>query len=232
MSRLSVSPIGRETLDSPCDPDVARATLNDIARSNLLFGGRASVLRGVRELLSAVPHQPCVTALDVGSGAGDILRAVESAGPQWGIRIRPVAVDRDPTAARMCREGGLAAAVGDGGVLPLATSGVDLVIASQLLHHFSETSAVHLIREMSRVARLGVVVSDLRRSGVALWGIWLASFPLAFQRVTRLDGMVSVRRGFKPRELEGILTRAGVETVVSKRPGFRLLAWWAKRYLS
>jgi ubiquinone/menaquinone biosynthesis C-methylase UbiE len=118
--------------------------------------------------------------------------------------------------------------VGDGGQLPLADRSVDIVLASQLLHHLERRSAATLLRELNRVARLGVIVADLRRHPVAALGIWLASYPLRLHPVTRQDGVTSVRRGFTRPELEQLLREAGLAGAVFRRPGYRLVAVWRR----
>jgi hypothetical protein len=85
-----------------------------------------------------------------------------------------------------------------------------------------------LVKEMNRVARTRVVISDLRRSVVAASGLWVGSFLLGFHPVSRHDGVVSVMRGFLPYELEEIVTRAtGHRPIASRRLGFRLTTSWA-----
>jgi hypothetical protein len=104
---------------------------------------------------------------------------------------------------------------------------VDIVLASQLLHHFREPDAVGFVREMNRVARTRVVISDLRRSFIAAAGIWLGSFPLGFHPVSRHDGVVSVMRGFLSFELADIVDKAtGKRPIVNQRLGFRLTTSW------
>jgi hypothetical protein len=107
----------------------------------------------------------------------------------------------------------------------LGTGSVDLVVCSQVLHHFERDGAVRLVREMRRVARRALIVSDLRRSWIAMTGFWLVSFPLGFHPVTRHDGALSVLRGFTAVEL-GDIVRAGAGAVprVTRHPGFRLTA--------
>jgi hypothetical protein len=105
---------------------------------------------------------------------------------------------------------------------------VDVAFASQLLHHFPEMSAIAMVKEMNRVARRRVVISDLRRSVVAASGLWIGSFFLGFHPVSRHDGVVSVMRGFLPYELEDIVSRAtGSRPIASRRLGFRLTTSWA-----
>jgi hypothetical protein len=104
------------------------------------------------------------------------------------------------------------------------------VLCSQLLHHFEQADAVRLLQELDRVARARVVVSDLRRSAVAAAGLWLASFPLRFHRVSRHDGVVSVMRGFTPGELAELVHEAvGTHPVVKRRLGWRVTASWTPR---
>ena len=221
------SAAGSESLDTPgLDRDTARATLGDIARSNLLFGGRAAVAWGVKRLLDG---DACATPLmiaDVGAGAGDVLVSLERVLAQRAVAMRGVAVDWHREAAVMAVECGQPAVVGDAFHLPLADRTVDVVVASQLLHHFSSEGAVSLVRELDRVARIGVVIADLRRSRMAAAGIWLAAHVLRFHPVSRADGVVSVRRGFTASELQGLCAAAGVSAVVRRRPGYRMVAHW------
>ena len=230
MDVLEASPLGIETLDQSVDPpaDVVRATLRDIAVSNMLFGGRQAVRYGLQEVLRQLPVRSHVTLLDVGAGMGDILEYLAAACERDGPVIRRIALERNRVAGRLCSERGIPSLIADGGVLPFSDESVDIVVASQLLHHFSRSASIQLVREMSRTARLGVVIADLRRQWAAASGIWVASMLLRFHEVTRRDAVISVRRGFKKRELQSILRDAGVPSRVAGRPGFRLVAAWTK----
>jgi len=115
----------------------------------------------------------------------------------------------------------------DGGALPLRAGAVDVVIASQVLHHLPRELAVRWIASFDRVARRAVVLADLRRSRLAMAGLWMASFGLWFRRQTRHDAVVSLRRGYTRRELNAMLTSAGVPAVAQYRPGYRIVAAWA-----
>ena len=96
-----------------------------------------------------------------------------------------------------------------------------------MLHHFEDEQIPGVLRELDRVARKVVIVSDLRRSWIAMWGFWLASWPLRFHPVTRHDGVVSVRRGFTAAELSAhVLGSTGRPPLVQRRLGFRLTATW------
>jgi SAM-dependent methyltransferase len=164
--------------------------------------------------------------LDVGSGGGDIARFLAQRARRHGCTISPILLDRLPAAVAMSDASGLPGVVADVWQLPLGPGSVDIVLASQLLHHFSPAAQGDLLRKLNGIARLGVVVADLRRARLAALGIWLASFALGFHPVTRKDGVTSVRRGFTPRELSRLLLSAGIRATVARRPGYRVVAVW------
>ena len=220
------SPIGTEALDGPaCPTDLARATLSDIARSNTLFGGRAAVWFGVKALLPDRPG-PALTFLDIGAGGGDIAAYAVRNARSLGITLKPVAVDRHRAAVGLCRERGFPSLVADACQIPLGPASVDIIILSQVLHHFHRDAGIALLRALKPLARRGIVVADLRRSAAAAVGIWVAGLALGFHPVTRRDGFTSVRRGFSRADLSAILSSAGIPAPVHRRPGYRLVGAW------
>ena len=111
--------------------------------------------------------------------------------------------------------------------LPFADGSVDVAMCSQTLHHFDDASASAVLRELNRVARVRVIVSDLRRSWFAAAGLWLASFPLGFHPVSRHDGVVSIMRGYTRHELRKLVGSAiGCTPTVRRRLGWRVTATW------
>jgi len=121
---------------------------------------------------------------------------------------------------------GIPTAVADAASPPVAPRSVDVVLLSQVAHHFSRDSVARLAGTCNDLARRGVVIADLRRSAIAAAGFRIGARLLRFDPVTRLDGVTSVRRGFSPRELEALLRGSGISARVERRPGFRLVATW------
>jgi len=227
MIALEPSPIGTEVLDNPARPsEDAGRILSDIALANALFGGRAAILWGVRQLLRHVDAGRRLTLLDVGAGAGDIARAVRRIAQRRGIELIPVGLDPLPAAASLCRAAGVLPLRASAAALPVRPKAVDIVIASQFLHHFSRRSALALARAFDEIAGLGVVVAEPRRTEAAAAGIWLAGVALRFHPAARDDGVVSVHRSFRAVELRRLLAEAGLSAVVRRRPGFRVAAYW------
>ena len=218
-------PAGIEALDTPgLDDAVAQSTLCDIARTNALFGGHAALGFGLERLTQGCAAER-LTVLDVGAGAGDGTGQIRRVlGPNWS---GSTALDHHRIAARMCRKRGIASVVGDIWHLPVRQRSFDIVVANLVLHHAPRTDVVHLVEHLSEMARLGVVIADLRRSAVAVAGFRIAGGILRFHEVTRHDGVLSIKRGFTKSELHDIIVDAGIENArVHRRLGWRLVAYW------
>ncbi len=229
MTGLEPAAFGRELLDDPgAAPAQVCESLRNIARANRWFGGASAVRFGLERALPLESPRP-LSLLDVGTGLGDLPRMAVAWAARRGVALRPVGLERHAAAARLAREGGLAAVVGDGGALPFRAASVDLVLLSQVAHHFAPAAIVRLLRECGRVARRAVIVADLRRSTLAALGFRLAGALLHFDPDTLRDGVTSLRRGFTPASLGALLAEAGVAADVARRPGARLVAVWHSR---
>jgi hypothetical protein len=220
--------LGTELLDDRhADPALVRAELRDIARLNALFGGTRAVVRALEEVFATAGTRATRwTLLDVGTGAGDIPRAARQAARRYGIELVLLGVERIPTAARVATAAGIATILADGGALPLAPRSVDIVIASQVLHHLPRDVCVRWIAALDRIARRAVVLADLRRSRLAMAGVWAVSFPLALQGATRRDAVLSLRRGYTRAEFDSMLRDAGVAARARYAPIARVVAAW------
>lgn len=217
-----------EILDDPAvDPGARIRSIGDVVASNRWLGGRRAALGELRRALRGFSH---ATVLDIGTGLADIPACARDRAAAEGSVLETIGVDEAeplleaarPRLTHVVRANALA--------LPFRTASVDIVMCSQLLHHFDAAGAAALLREMHRVARRVAIVSDLRRSWIAASGFWLVSFPMRFHRITRHDGVVSVLRGFTADELRQLIADAtGCTAVVRRRLGFRLTARWRPR---
>ena len=221
---------------SPVAFDDMTCCMMDISRVNGLFGGRMVTMIHVKRLLAALPAGRLVTVLDVGTGAGDIPRALVRWARAEGRRIRVFALDRDADtltiAARMV--GGypeISFVRGDALSLPIRPGGVDLAISAMTLHHLEPDAGVRYIAEMDAAARVGMIVNDLVRSRIAHAVVWLITRFITRSAISRHDGPLSVRRSYTPREVSRLCEQAGVKdaSVVHHWPYLRFCAVRAKR---
>ena len=225
MSRLLPAPYGVELLDdATAAPALVRESLRHIARANRWLGGAAAVRYGLRRVLTGTGAGAQLTLLDVGTGQGDLPSMAIRWAARRGIRIRAIGLEYHAAAAAAARESGLPAVQGDAALLPFRNRSVDLVLVSQVAHHFAQPSIVQLMRECARVARRAVIVADLRRSAVAALAFPVAGWLLGFDDHTLRDGVTSLRRGFTADRLGGLLSQAGIRASVTRRPGARLVA--------
>jgi ubiquinone/menaquinone biosynthesis C-methylase UbiE len=213
MKRLAAVP---EFLDGHLDdPATLRGNLRDLKRMNRLTGGTGLSRRALAFL--APPPDP-ITVLDVGTGAADIPVALITDASREDRRVKVTATDsRDEVlaAARAVTPGldeigGLELAVADGRRLPYSDNTFDVVHSSLVLHHLDPTDAVTFLRELSRVARRGIVVNDLSRRPITFLGAWLMSHAFTANRFSRHDAPLSARRAYTLTEVHALLFRAGL----------------------
>lgn len=224
---------GTEILDDPgVNPALALRSLRDVALANRWFGGRHAVLADVRRELRALSQrhgqQHPIVLLDIGTGLGDIPRAAQQMATRMTQPLTTIGVELVPALARAASTSCTHALAADAMALPFADRSIDIVTCSQVLHHFDGPEADRLLQECTRVARSAVVVGDLRRSWLAVAGLWAASFVLGFHPVSRHDGIVSILRGFTRDELGDLVRRAtGCAVRAHRAPGFRVVAVWS-----
>jgi 2-polyprenyl-3-methyl-5-hydroxy-6-metoxy-1,4-benzoquinol methylase len=221
--------IGIELLDDPhAEPGAVRRELADIATLNSLFGGKRAVVHELERIFKKGTGETW-TLLDIGTGLGDIPRAAAAIARKHGVTLRLIGVELNHAAAVAARQadgGDVALVLADGNALPLKPRSVDVVIVSQVLHHLPAEIATRWIATCHMLARRAVVLADLRRSRLAMALLWLVSFPLGLDAISRRDGVLSLRRGYTRAEFNALLTGAGLRPVARYRPGFRIVAAW------
>jgi ubiquinone/menaquinone biosynthesis C-methylase UbiE len=215
-----------ELLDGPLeDPGALSGNLRDLGRINRHLGGaRLSVM--AIEALAA--HRDDLSLLDVGTGGADIPLDLIARARRRGRRLRVVGVDSRPEILAAAVRGtpaiattdGLELHVGDGRNLGYPDRSFDVAHTSLVLHHLEPQDAAILLRELRRVARLGVVVNDLDRSRLGWIGAWLLGHLLTGNRFTRHDAPLSVSRAYRAPEMSAMLRSAGLIPVRTVRAAF------------
>jgi ubiquinone/menaquinone biosynthesis C-methylase UbiE len=215
-----------ELLDGPLtDPVTLAANLRDLRRINRWLGG-VRLSADAIDALAAHRHE--LTILDVGTGGADIPLALLERARKRGRGLTIAGLDSRPeilAAAALANRGlptadGLDLHVGDGRSLPYPDLSFDVAHVSLVTHHLSPEAAVTLLREMARVARLGVVVNDLDRGRLGFMGAWLLGHVLTANRYTRHDAPLSVQRAYTASEMVALLREAGLTPVATLRGSF------------
>ena len=225
---------GAERMDEPDqDPAELVRSLADLREVNRWLGGTRVVLGRLGGLVERHPR-PAYRVLDVATGSADVPLAVVAWGRRRGIAIEVVATDLHAGTLAEARrrttgEDRVAVERSDARELPYADGAFDLALCSTALHHFdARGDLLRVLGELRRVARIGGVVNDLRRSRPALLGArLLAATRWRGHPVTRHDGPLSVRRAFTPEELRGLAAEAGLPGArVTTHLPFRVALTW------
>lgn len=183
-------------------------SLADLRRINRWFGGVRVVEKLVRRVGDGARH---LTWLDVASASGDIVEMVERRLAREGVAVKAVALDR----AASHLPATLPAVQGDALALPFADGSFDVVSASLLVHHLEPDEVRRFAGEALRVCRRAVILNDLRRSWTHLALVY-AGMPLYRSRLTRHDGVASVKQAYTESELRAMLTGLAARVEVER----------------
>jgi SAM-dependent methyltransferase len=193
-----------------------------LARVNRLFHFAEPFQRLLPKFIG-LNHCERLSILDLGAGDGSLGRVLtEWAGQKHGwkwevtnLDINAVASDLNPGGRNV---------TGSALAIPFPDSTFDVVIGSQMTHHFSDDEVVQHLREAWRVARRGIFLSDLHR-GVVLYCLVRLMFCVQrFPRDFQHDGLLSVKRGFRADELQAVAGQAGI-------PNARAWCYYGSRVL-
>jgi SAM-dependent methyltransferase len=205
-------------MDTPGQP---RALLEDDLRNlrmiNRRLGNYRSVVRGLNAWAGAQKIDR-FSLLDIGTGSGDIPAVIARWARRKGMAAEISALEPEPvTAAQAAFQTRafpeITVVRGDGMAPPFRAASFDVVLASQLLHHFSEENIVVLLRTWSKVARRAIIVSDLVRHPLAYYGIRLLTRLFTRNPMTRCDAPLSVKRAFTLAEWHALFNQAAVGPV-------------------
>jgi SAM-dependent methyltransferase len=203
-----------EWMDEPCTYAEFRACLRDLVHVNrTVFSYRPTLMW--LEQFAANRIEP-LHIVDVGCGAGDMLRRIERWARRKKLRVRLTGIDRNPFAAKAAREFGhreTAVEWVTADVLsyePRAT--VDLVISSLFAHHLPDREVIGFLKWMERVATRGWFVNDLRRGRIPYYAFKLLARGMRWHRFVQHDGPLSIRRSFSTEDWRAYVDAAGIST--------------------
>lgn len=198
-------------------PEEYEGCLVELRRVNEWLGDvnalRGSLLKEIerRELRS-------FSILDVGAGSGELLRVAARWARETERTASLIGVELNQRSAQAILEESvgfseISAVESNGLSLPFRDASIDFVISSLTLHHFDDEGAVKLLREMGRVARLGIFVIDLHRNPTAYFFYTTLGRLFLRNRLIREDGALSILKSFVPAELAQLGRQAGLSSV-------------------
>ena len=212
--------------------DLLRDTLDKLENINRWLGGNKVTVNGLKKLLKNHPKEQEVSIVDIGCGHGDILRDVAKFGRKNGYRMNLLGVDANSTAIQYAIE--LSAEYPE---VHFKTEDIfsetfqkrqfDVILATLFLHHFKETQLITFLSNSLQQTKIGILVNDLHRHKLAYYLFLLLSLFIKNKMIIE-DGLTSVLRGFKRKDLEGISEKINANTQISWKWAFRFL-WIIKK---
>ncbi len=185
-----------------------------IRRVNRFLGGTRVTLAHLKNFSRRWASNDCIRILDVATGVADIPEAIVKWARKRGRRVKIVALDINPQILAYAGKKLAAypeitlmqASVFD---LPFPPASFDYVITSQFFHHLNEPEAIQALKILSSLARRGIIVNDLvRRLRAYGWIYFFSRF--SKNEMFRNDATLSVRRGYRRREIEEMIKKAGL----------------------
>jgi 2-polyprenyl-3-methyl-5-hydroxy-6-metoxy-1,4-benzoquinol methylase len=204
-----------EWLDHGCGTAAAVAqSLVDLNRINRWLGG----LRSITDHL--LPHlgrcqSDVLRVLDLGAGGCAIAHALARWGRAHRRPLQVLALDIRLSHLQWAHRQTapwpeIVLMQGDAWSPPVTEGGVDVVISSLFLHHFTSAELVQLLPRWLRLAQHCVIMSDIVRHPIPYWFMKATSPVFARSPITRHDAAISLRRAYTLAELHTIVDDAGL----------------------
>lgn len=214
-----------EEMDRPdCDP-------RRLDRTYAQFGVVNAVVSGWRRTYASLlrpefSRDRTNTLLDVGSGGGDLPRALARWARRDGFRLEVTGIDPDERAhayatARPSLPGlSFRRALSSELVAEGAT--FDAVVSNHVLHHLDDGQFTGLLDDTEQLTRRVAVHSDIARHrlGYALFSAGTLPLPSSY---IRADGLTSIRRSYTPDELRSAIAGRDDWQVRTAAPFINLL---------
>lgn len=206
------------------DLDEIRPCLRDLAVVNTLTAARRPTLAWIKKATRGFAPGERVSLLDVGFGHGDMLRKIHDWCTAQGFRPDLTGVDLNPWSASVAQAAtprgmGLTYVTGDVFAFQPARP-VDFIVSSQFTHHLTDGEAAAFIAWMEQRAVRGWFINDLHRHALPFYAFRAAAKLAGFHRFVQHDGPISIARGFRRDDWNGMVRAAGLE------PSAVEVRWW------
>lgn len=160
---------------------------------------------------------PESTLLDVGCGSGDIIINLSQYYHHMhfkGIDISSDAINIANSTLQACQSSNVKSHVSfclqSESEINIADNSVDIVLATMVCHHLSDTELVVFFKKALDASRKMVLIHDLHRNAIAYWFYKIFSPVIFHNWLITHDGLISIRRGFLRSELQALLVKAGI----------------------
>ena len=211
---------------------VFRDTLDKLEIINRFLGGNKLTIHGLKKLLENQSKNKTITIVDLGCGHGDILRDVAEFGRKKNYSFKLIGIDANFAAIEYARElskeySELSFEMIDIFSEDFKKQSYDIVLGTLFLHHFKNEELISFLKSTIKKVTIGVVINDLHRHKLAYYLFKLIGFFIK-NKMIREDGLISILRAFKRKDLENISIQMKVQFSIQWKWAFRYL-WVLKK---
>ena len=196
--------------------------LRELDSINTLLGGYKISLSALN---TVIQNDKPYTLVDIGCGGGDTLKYIFKWNRKAKKNISLVGIDIKPVCIEYATSNTAALPIryicDDYRCLYKHESSVDIIHASLFCHHLTEEQLIELVKFALKHKAI-LIVNDLERNPIAYFSIkWLTQL-FSKSYLVKSDAPLSVARGFKKREWEVILSKAGaINFTIKNKWAFR-----------
>lgn len=199
--------------DLNCHGPVVDQTLRELEFINRWLGGNEITINGLQQIIKA-PDRTYRIA-DMGCGGGDMLKLIARWGAGRKFNLQLTGIDANPNIVQFAKENCqqfrfISCETGNVFSPELQNRSFDVIVATLFTHHFSEGELVDLFLAWRKQVTTGIVINDLHRHPLAFYSIKLLTRLFSKSAMVKFDAPLSVKRGFRKKDLEVILEKAGI----------------------
>jgi len=200
--------------------------LSELDSINKLLGGYNASLKGLASILKQTKEVHSI--LDIGFGGGDSIKQLSVFADKTGSKFFFYGVDLKSDCVTYAENNLFMLSnkklICDDykNISPELLKQIDVIHCSLFLHHLTDEEIISLFKFVKSNQCI-VLVNDLHRNWFAYYSIKLLTALFSKSHLVKNDAPLSVKRGFKKRELISFLEKAGFKNYSVK--------WsWAFRY--
>ncbi len=183
--------------------------LEDLKTVNKWLGGNDITIDGLKKLLKNNPRDKSITILDIGCGDGEFLRKCSDFGKKKNFDFKCIGLDFNENILEVAKYQSnkypnISFKKVDVFLNVESIPNCDIALCTLFLHHFSNEKIENLVSILLNNSNIGLIINDLHRSKLAFNLFKIFSKLFLKTKTAKHDGLVSIARGFKKNELEGI----------------------------
>jgi 2-polyprenyl-3-methyl-5-hydroxy-6-metoxy-1,4-benzoquinol methylase len=186
-------------------------TLKELKMVNQRLGGHAITLKAVNKLAK---DEPELLICEIGCGGGDNLAAIHDKVSTRGKNIRFIGIDMNPECIAYAKQQypdlPCEWICSDYAAIEFSELKPSIIFSSLFCHHFTDQQLLFMLQWLKRNSTSGFFINDLHRHWLAFHLIKYITRFFSRSYLVRHDASLSVARGFKKREWENLLRKAGI----------------------